>query len=176
MQCGRDEGSQVAETRQMTTSSSLSGLTGLPLSSPTSIAPEPDGHCRRLGKIFSASSQSAKPFMIDVAKDRRPFLFRSETRHTIRATQFATTLPHPRHHEFNRARLLKTFGSRSAKNASMRIPARNRKNTVITLGFRRPRPRPRAPRSCNALTQRVNSQFPHNSSRRIAGRIGWPSK
>jgi len=59
-------------------------------------------------------------------------------------TELRKTLPHPCHHEFVRARLLKTFGSRSAKNASTRIPARNRKNAAITLGFCKPGPRRRA--------------------------------
>ena len=75
-------------------------------------------------------------------KHRRLVLFQFETRHTIAAT----TLPHPCHHEFNRVRLLKIFGSRSEQNASTRLSARNRKNAAITLDFHSATPRRRARR------------------------------
>jgi hypothetical protein len=86
-----------------------------------------------------ARSQCALPFIqIEIVKGRQLVLFYS-------TYNCGNALPHPCLHEFNRVRLLKTFGSRSEKNASTQIPPRNRKNAAITLGFRSstPRHRPR---------------------------------
>jgi hypothetical protein len=117
-----------------------------------------------------ARSQCPLPFFqIEIVKDRRLVLFCS-------TYNYGNALPHPCLHEFNRVRLLKTFGSRSEKNASTRIPARNRKNAAITLAFvAQCRGGARAAFG-NALTQRVNSQFVHNSLRRKADGIGRRSK
>jgi hypothetical protein len=105
----------------------------------------------------SARSQCALPFIqIEIVKGRQLVLFYS-------TYNCGNALPHPCLHEFNRVRLLKTFGSRSEKNASTQIPPRNRKNAAITSAFEAQRRADVCAAFSNALTQRVNSQFVHNS-------------
>ena len=128
----------MAETRHMTKSSSHLARAELLRASPTSIASGPDGDHRRLSEFFCEISMR-----VTVHSDRNRQ--RSPIGSVLLDIQLRQRSPAPMSHEFNRVRLLKTFGSRSEKNASTQIPPRNRKNAAITLGFRSstPRHRPR---------------------------------
>jgi hypothetical protein len=78
----------VAETRHMTKSSSQLALAELPRASPTSIAPGPDGHHRRLGEFSCELSMRVSAHQIEIVKHRRLVQFYS-------TYNCGNALPHP---------------------------------------------------------------------------------
>jgi hypothetical protein len=99
----------VADTRQMANSCSLAAQALLPPSSPTSIAPGPVGDCRCAGDSFLRDLKRGIAGDRD-RKHRRLVLFQLKLDKQLRHDSSDSC-----HHEFDRVRLLKTFGSRSEK-------------------------------------------------------------